>query len=345
MLWDAGQDSVRQTWSLVEPMRCDDKWYNEFLRQCRFGSLSEEMYCLIHGFPTFRPPCPSCCCTEDLVHDDVLGEYRRCVMAAFEAHEDMNAYVAKSQCSECTKIRRARQRVLHHGEPLPLDITSKEFTAAPAIYSFNVPRYFTTQLRAREFGKSHGLQITWVYAKDVPLHREDRELAEEALENKLASWLGRHDQDTCHIASLLPLVVGLPIRLTDRVQARSELQLYRGRRGRIYGWVPDPRSTVEEVDGELLMSLLPKVIYIQFDKATWTIADLPPGVYPLTAVSRTWKVHKATGIVARRTGYLMVPDFASTAHMIQGANLDAVFSSARCKIPVAMRVTHKFLRM
>ena len=69
----------------------------------------------------------------------------------------------------------------------------------------------------------------------------------------------------------------------------------------------------------------PVVIYVKFDGASWKIDDLPVGVYPMTPISRTWKVHKATGISARRTGYTLMPDFASAAHMIQGATLDAVF--------------------
>ena len=69
----------------------------------------------------------------------------------------------------------------------------------------------------------------------------------------------------------------------------------------------------------------PVVIYVKFDGASWQIDDLPVGVYPLTPISRTWKVHKATGISARRTGFTLMPDFASTGHMIQGATLDAVF--------------------
>ena len=182
-----------------------------------------------------------------------------------------------------------------------------------------------TQLRAREFGKSQNLQVTWTYAKDVPLHRDDRELSTEALHRKLLMWLERHDQDTNHLASVLPLIVGLPIRLTDRIDNRRDLMLYRGRRGRIYGWTPHPESTVEEVEGDLLMDRLPLVIYIKFDNASWKIGDLPEGVYPMTPTSRTWKVHKATGISARRTGFIFMPDFASTAHMIQGATLDAVF--------------------
>ena len=61
-------------------------------------------------------------------------------------------------------------------------------------------------------------------------------------------------------------------------------------------------------------------------EAKWRVGDLPTGVYPLKPRSRTWKVNKHTGIEARRTGFWMLPDFGSTAHMIQGATLDAAFA-------------------
>jgi hypothetical protein len=48
-------------------------------------------------------------------------------------------------------------------------------------------------------------------------------------------------------------------------------------------------------------------------------------VYSVTPRSRTWKVNKYTGVEARQTGFLLLPDFGSTAHMIQGATLDAAF--------------------
>ena len=74
-----------------------------------------------------------------------------------------------------------------------------------------------------------------------------------------------------------------------------------------------------------LLSHMPKAIYVLFPNATWRIhPDLPPGVYPLTPKSRTWKVKKYTGVKARRTGFFLVPDFAATAHMIQGTSLNAV---------------------
>ena len=82
------------------------------------------------------------------------------------------------------------------------------------------------------------------------------------------------------------------------------------------------------MDGEWLLDHLPQCLYIYFPGATWTVhEDLGVGVYPLSPVSRTWTVNEYTGIKARRTGFFIVPDFASTAHMIQGASLDAVLSS------------------
>ena len=40
LFWLDGQDAVRSFWQLTELMRCDDKWYNLFLGQCRIGNLS-----------------------------------------------------------------------------------------------------------------------------------------------------------------------------------------------------------------------------------------------------------------------------------------------------------------
>ena len=146
----------------------------------------------------------------------------------------------------------------------------------------------------------------------------------EQLDAKRRSWLLRHDQDTKHIASSLPLVVGLPVRLTDTIDRKRFL--FRGRRGHIYDWSPHPEEITQEVDDIWLLDRLPTVIYVKFAEATWTVGTLPPGVYPMTPASRTWQVNKHTKVNVRRTGYFLVPDFASTAHMIQGQSLDAAFA-------------------
>ena len=239
--------------------------------------------------------------------------------------KDMARCIRASElaCPECTAERQRRSRVLSDLRFIPTALTKPPYCAAPALYSFNVPRYFSSQLRAREFAKQNNVQLSWCYAKDVPLHPGDRELKAESLQEKLFSWLRRHDQETCHLPSILPLAVGMPVRLLESVD--RERQLYRGRRGLIYGWTLARNCIPVDVDGEFLLDHLPTVIYIRFPEATWKIGKLPIGVYPLKPRSRTWKVNKYTGIEARRTGFWILPDFASTAHMIQGATLDAAF--------------------
>ena len=65
--------------------------------------------------------------------------------------------------------------------------------------------------------------------------------------------------------------------------------------------------------------------YVHFPEATWCIGNLPPGIFPLKRMTRTWKVNKHAGIEARRTGFGILADVGCTAHMIQGATLEAAF--------------------
>ena len=113
------------------------------------------------------------------------------------------------------------------------------------------------------------------------------------------------------------------MRLLDSID--REKVLYRGKRVTLHGWTLHPECPQEGMDGEMVLDRLPLVIYIHCAEAEWQIGKLPVGVYPMTPRSRTWKVNKYTGIEAKRTGYLLLPDFGSTAHMIQGATLEAAF--------------------
>ena len=80
------------------------------------------------------------------------------------------------------------------------------------------------------------------------------------------------------------------------------------------------------MDGEWVLTKMPKIIYVKFPGATWTLLDeFGPGVYPVTPVSRTWVVNQKTQTRVRRTGFFLIPDLASTAHMIQGQSLEACF--------------------
>jgi len=195
----------------------------------------------------------------------------------------------------------------------------KPFVEAPAIYAYNVPKYSTLLLRAREYAKQAGQRLCWSYAHDVPLFLDDRELPEAQLHAKRCGWLQRHNQDTCHLTSLLPLIKDMPVRLTDTINRR--LKLYRGRRGRIVGWQVYPDTEYSSMDQECILSRQPVAILVKFNGAEWRIhKDLDCGVYPVTLASRTWIINKATKVQARRTGFFLVPDFSSTAHILHGSH-------------------------
>ena len=78
-----------------------------------------------------------------------------------------------------------------------------------------------------------------------------------------------------------------------------------------------------------MLSHLPLVFYIRFPGSKFNIdKDLPEDVYPMFPKNKTWIVNKYTGVKAKRFGFYWIPDFASTADMIQGQTLDAVFCHA-----------------
>ena len=106
---------------------------------------------------------------------------------------------------------------------------------------------------------------------------------------------------------------------------KSTRPLYEeGRRCHVLGWSAHEEEVSKEFHGHVVAAPMPKVVYLQFYNTTWSIGDLPIGVYPMTDNSRNWKVNKSTGIQARRTGFFLLPDFGSTSFMIQGQSREAV---------------------
>ena len=109
------------------------------------------------------------------------------------------------------------------------------FDTAPFIHPQNIPKHAAFLLRAQVFAEERGLLVTWVKAHDTPLHRDDLSLGPEQLDAKRKRWLSFHDQRTAGILGLLPLVKGLPVRLTDSIG--RPLKLFKHRRGVVVGWV------------------------------------------------------------------------------------------------------------
>ena len=174
------------------------------------------------------------------------------------------------ECDVCKQERQERSRVIM-GESDPRCL-QPPFDAAPYIHPYNLPKYFALQLRAVEFAKQRNLCVNWVVARDAPRHRDDQALSTEALDQKRKVWLTYHDQQTAGIMGLLPLIQGLPVRLTETIN--KGLKLYKHRSGTVVGWTlhPDESSAVEGSERNLTHH--PLCIYVKFDNAAWQIDDL-----------------------------------------------------------------------
>ena len=65
-------------------------------------------------------------------------------------------------------------------------------------------------------------------------------------------------------------------------------------------------------------------LYLRVEKATWVIhAKLGPGVFPLVPKIKGWILNSTSQAKIQRKGFTFLPDYASTAFMIQGATLCA----------------------
>ena len=104
-----------------------------------------------------------------------------------------------------------------------------------AIFLHNDPKYFIDEFRAQEFSRTRNLCINWVGARDKPRHKDDQNLTLEALSKKPLQWLSRDDAKTGGMMSLLPLIKGLPVRMTETVDRAFGIVKHRA--GIVLGWI------------------------------------------------------------------------------------------------------------
>ena len=95
----------------------------------------------------------------------------------------------------------------------------------------------------------------------------------------------------------------------------------------VVGWTLHLADAASAAVAERFLNYTPYCIFLKFAGATWTVDPrLGEGVWPLVPVHRTWELNAAQGSKIKRYGFTMVPDYASTAFMIQGATLQAAIA-------------------
>ena len=317
--------AFQQLWHFSTSLRCSDSWFTAVLDECRQGRLSEDNFFFLHGYPTKGPleNVKGCACMK--LNTRILPSGHDAAWADLFLNGGWSgAELLEAECEACKSTREGRKRVLAATADLAILWQQPPYDRAPMLHPFNVPRYRTLTLRAKTFAAATGQQLCWSFAADYPLWEESRSWSREKLQQKRVAWLQFHDQKTAHLNSVLPLIRDLPVRLTETID-RSR-QLYRGRRGVLKSWTWEEKTVLKPTTDGVVASCMPRCVYVAFAGATWKVgAGLEKGVYPLTPAVRTWVVNNRTGAKIRRRGFFLVPDFAGTAHMMQGQSLEALF--------------------
>ena len=172
LFWGPFPDAVHRCWEVTQSMRCDDKWYNQFLAECRSGSLQDASYNFFHGFPTSAPASKvhgalsdtrctlfasdlKCKCGEKKMYNGYWQPW----VERFLARGCSGREIVAQECEACASVRRLRRRVLQDSDTNRLELREAPFDKAPALFAYNIPRYYTLIMRAREFARVNNLKL------------------------------------------------------------------------------------------------------------------------------------------------------------------------------------------
>ena len=63
------------------------------------------------------------------------------------------------------------------------------------------------------------------------------------------SWLNRHDRESGDLYGMLPLIIGMPVAVTEHINRSNDIKLLKGRVGYIHSWVlaPDEKVNMKTV--------------------------------------------------------------------------------------------------
>ena len=184
------------------------------------GALSEEQYNFLSGFPTQHVgswlseqdpvPCGNAACAM------LQSEQWHAMRSRGAQWTDMQIL----ECEICSRERKRRCRIIREEDPRS---RQEPFVDALYVLANNVPKYNAIMVRSEEFAKRHQEQILWVVAKDNPYNFSNRGLSSDANESQIIKWLQEHDMKSSGLPGMLPLIAGLPVRLTDTISRTSRL--------------------------------------------------------------------------------------------------------------------------
>ena len=116
-------------------------------------------------------------------------------------------------------------------------------------------------------------------------------------------------------------------RVTEKLVKHKKIVILKHSPCTVIGWELHPADRLHKDGAQRFLDYLPLCVFLKFEGAAWIVDErLGPGVWPLYPVERTWTLNEALNTKIRRKGFTLLPDYASTAFMIQGATLAAAIA-------------------
>ena len=328
VLWTHDRANIQHLFELTQEHRCVDPWLSAILHAARHGAVTQEQWAFLHGFPTLHagswdPRTNKCSCKKPACNA-LAKQWTQEVLDPKNTRTWQDR--RRAECEICAAERRRRCIVAGASDMGP-DPKEPKFLQAPFVHGLNAAKYVAALLRARWVAAEQQHLLLWVVAQDTPLFHTDPDTEAHELQHRKEQWLQRHDQATGGIMGLLPLLPGMPIRITQTLPELKPWGLFKNTRGQLFGW-----SLAEEdiaaiptcQQPELVLQKMPACLFVSIPGATWQHRPgLPPGVACIRPVVQHWKLEAhGTATVARR-GFPLACDYAGTAHSFMGATLAA----------------------
>ena len=324
MFWSRDTDAMNMIVELTQAKRQKEgDWFYKFIRECRHGVQSEEMYNFIHGFPTTK--------TGSWMPNDssytLLCGNEQCYKLCDEIWPRMRQQARPwknlevTECEICQAHRKKRCRVqLNDADERQLH---KPFTDAPYLHPFNQPRYHALIVRSQLFARANNRILLWYIAIDKPYQGVDESLRGDALQRRREKWLEYSDDKTAGMMGLLPLVRGMPMRCTATIN--REQKLFKHARCVLEGIELDSMdegALKHCQESQYVLQTHPKALHVRLEKGDGD-ADRAHEVHRVEIAYRSWSPDAANNVKVRRLGFELVPNFAGTIHSFVGATLPA----------------------
>ena len=328
VLWAHDRAHIQQLFELTQEHRCVDPWLSAILHAARHGAVTQEQWAFLHGFPTLHagswdPHTDKCSCKKAACNA-LAKQWTKEVLdpKSKKTWQDRR----QAECDVCAAERR-RRCIVAGASDLGPNPKNPKFLQAPFVHGLNAAKYVAALLRARWVAAEQQHLLLWVVAQDTPLFHTDPDTEAQELQHRKEQWLQRHDQATAGIMGLLPLLPGMPIRITQTLPELKPLGLFKNTRGHLFGWSladEDIAAIPACQQPELVLQKMPACLFVAIPGATWQHRPgLPPGVACIRPVVQHWKLEAhGTATVARR-GFPLACDYAGTAHSFMGATLAA----------------------